>query len=292
MTVLSYQSIRRLCAPSEYHPPLITNSADVNFCSASYDLRVGSEYSLSYDPAEGLKAAYINPSGIRYLNSSSRFIVIPPHHAVVVKTHEELTVPARLVGHLSLKLDVLLKGLIMANQSQVDAGYRGYIFVLLYNLNAKTIKLEYLDSLVRIEFAKLDAVTLKPYEGDYKEGYGIRDVLEEPISTALAVVVRRFEDQLAKFKVLRRRLKKFMTRVNWSLVVGSLAIMVAGATLYVTALTPFMNDAAHAQQQTNDTAAEVASLRQAIDDQRGQIAGLQAELRQLRATIVDEGGRP
>lgn len=140
MSVLTYQDILAACRlqPGD-SDDRETDSGPIRPClkknvrSAGYDLRLGLEYYLHEEAqGNGLTVSTLTP-GVR------ETVVIPANRVVIVTTHEALSLRSDLVGHLSLKLELLLKGLIMANQSQIDAGYSGWIFALLYNLSNQDV---------------------------------------------------------------------------------------------------------------------------------------------------------
>ncbi|HEX2070129.1 MAG TPA: hypothetical protein VHF90_00590 [Thermoleophilaceae bacterium] len=102
----------------------------------------------------------------------------------IVTAKEMVCLGPDMVGHLSLKQDVLLQGLIMASQSQIDAGYEGRIFALLYNLSDNEVTLEYGDSVLRLELVRLAERTEKPYEGDF-QGITLAKALQRPVGSSL-----------------------------------------------------------------------------------------------------------
>lgn len=96
-------------------------------------------------------------------------VVLAPNEVIIVSAEEHLFLPSDIVGHLSLKMHLLLRGLTMASQSQVDAGYEGWIFALLYNLSDAPVELTQGRSFLRLELVKLANPSQKPYE------YGFTD---------------------------------------------------------------------------------------------------------------------
>src|SRR5579859_2804498 len=76
--------------------------------TASYDMRIGNDYYL-YDES------CTNGTDIR--SRGTGVISIPPNGLLLCTMQESLKLPPDMVGHLSLKLTLLMKGIIIASQS-------------------------------------------------------------------------------------------------------------------------------------------------------------------------------
>lgn len=125
---------------------------------------------------------------------SDEHIVIPPNQVVVVSSFEKVCLPDDLIGHLTLKQDILLQGLIMGSQSQVDAGYRGWIYPLLYNLTDSPVTLRLKQSIIRLELVRLPQRTKEPYKGDYQEK-SLSESLKSPIGSSLTALREEIEER-------------------------------------------------------------------------------------------------
>lgn len=214
--VLTHQAIESLCdfvsseaKESQGRRGPIRRCKRVNLRSASYDLRLGSEYYIR-KPGEG---------GSRKLETQrlapDNALVIDPNSVAVVTALEEVVLDRDMIARLSLKMDLLLNGLIMASQSQLDAGYRGQVFALLYNLSDAAVTLRHGQSILRIEFTRLPEKTDKPYDGDYQQAT-LGQVLGQPIGSSL-------DEMRQKVDEADDRLRK--TRI-WGALVALVAILV------------------------------------------------------------------
>jgi deoxycytidine triphosphate deaminase len=240
LTVLSCQTIQALCSGVGGSPavPLITDTHPDGFRSASYDLRLGDEYFLS-----GVDVDLDGPIATRRFTSTHKTVEVPANQVVLVRMRESLCLPNDLVGHLTLKLDVLLEGLIMASQSQVDAGYRGSIYALLYNLSSRGVALHQDQSLIRIEFSQLDQSTSKPYSGDYKPDWTLADAMRTRITSSLEMIQR---------EAMQARRTAQLTTVGAVIGIGAIIVGLLGPL----------------QQQASDATAEVALLHEVVNDLR------------------------
>ncbi len=264
VTVLSHQSIKARCTGTS---SLIDHPVPESIRSASYDLRIGSEYYLAdYDNRRGAFSR-VFPTPIGSLGPGrDKVLEIGPNEVVLLLAHERVQMPNDLVGHLSLKLDLLLKGLIMSSQSQVDAGYKGPIYALLYNLSDGPVTVRYLDPFLRLEFALLDAATARPYDGDYKPDFSLGDVVRGRIRSSLS-------DMENTVTETRRRV--------FQIAAGS---AIAAAIAIASILGPV-------QGQASDASADARQAEDQVANQAEQLKQTQQELSRLEtegAELLEE----
>src|SRR2546428_1590687 len=88
---------------------------------AMYDMRLGTEVFVS-DSATPTR-----------LNETSPFVSIKPGEFAILTTHERLTLPADILGFISLKFKWASRGLINISGFHVDPGYIGTIVFSVYN---------------------------------------------------------------------------------------------------------------------------------------------------------------
>lgn len=188
MAVLSHQSIVALCTRPN---PVIQNHDPKAIKTASYDMRAGDFYYLNKRSAEGIVE-------IQAFDQRHSTVEIPANQAIWVHMAEMLDMPANLVGHLTLKVDVLAMGLIMASQSQIDATYSGPIFALLYNLSDGPVSLKKGDRLLRLELATLDEDTEFHYRPGFDRSSTLKDVVKRPLSSGIVEI----QDRLDRYRRL------------------------------------------------------------------------------------------
>lgn len=265
MTILSHQAIKAKCTGPE---PLIDDPAPESIRSASYDLRVGSQYYLAtYDNRRSwLSGVFPAPIGTLD-NSRNKVLEVGANEVVLLMAHEKIRMPNNLVGHLSLKLDLLLKGLIMSSQSQVDAGYKGPIFALLYNLSDVAIVVRYLDPFLRLEFAELDADTERPYDGGFKPHFTLGDVVEHRLRSSLS-------EMGEEVKATRRRV--------FQIAAGSILAVALGVAAILGPVQGTASDARSDARQAEDL---VARQAQELDEARDEVSRLDAQVAQLLAEL-------
>ena len=113
VSVLSHQTLKDLLKKNG----TIKHYKPENIRSAGYDLRLGEEYYLR--PRQAKEGGEIE---ISHLKEPGGILEIPANHVVIVTAEESLELPDHLVGHLSLKLTVLLQRSPSAGLSVSIAG--------------------------------------------------------------------------------------------------------------------------------------------------------------------------
>jgi len=186
MTILTKSDILKRVNSSK---PLIEDFQNDSLNSASYDLHLGDEYLRGgrYDKLDVKKAQYLE---------------IPAHDVVVVCTEERVNIPDDLIGRFGLRFGLAMKGLVLNNEPQIDPGYSGRLFCLLYNLTDRLVVLTYKQPFATIEFE----TTIAPiapadmYKGLYQHSAHISDAVKEVLPKSglkeLSDNLREMENQL------------------------------------------------------------------------------------------------
>ncbi len=181
---------------------------------ANYDLRLGKQYIL------GEKIYELDPN-------KNPILKIPPHDVVVVLTFEILKIPKKLMGNFSLNLGFVLKGLMLANGSQVSPGYKGKLACVLFNLTNKPILLKYKDPFAKISFFEL--TNSGTYIGDHQEFTKIQQFIGESMPTSgLENINAKIEDY---HKDLEKYKKDIEDKIRNTIII-ILAIISAILTIY------------------------------------------------------------
>ncbi len=151
---------------------LLDNAQLENISGASYDL------TLADDHYYGGKQVV--------LTEQDPFIKIEPFEFAFVRSKEICNFPRDVVGRFDIAVSLFFQGLIMSNGPQVDPGFRGGLWCLLFNTSNDTVQLKRGQHYATMEFSKLVHPT-HPYEGRYQdkekiEHYLPRGASRSPIS--------------------------------------------------------------------------------------------------------------
>jgi deoxycytidine triphosphate deaminase len=130
---------------------VLTNLDAASLKSASYDLRLGDE-------------AWCG--GFIDLTANEPFLEIPPYSYAIVKAMERAALPTFMAGQFDLRVSFFLSGIILSNGPQVDPGYRGDLFCMLFNGNSEPHRMRMGDRFCTIQFMSTARVC-DTYAGDY-----------------------------------------------------------------------------------------------------------------------------
>lgn len=262
MSILSHQTI-----VTRLDDLFLTGHDSSQARTAGYDLRVGNEYYIDRGRLSRWRSEDLRELG------RGQAISIEPHEVAVIRMAEEIRMPATLVGHLSLKLDVLLKGVIMSSQSQIDAGYEGPIYVLLYNPSSVTVRLDWHLPLVRVEFAQLDWESEEPYDGDYKPDSTLSNVIERPLSSSLAD--------------LQEQQDRVTHRMQNLALGGVLTLFVTALFTFFAIIQPILTDAAEAKESAEQLSNRTANLEGQLHEERQESATLQGRIEEFERRLAN-----
>lgn len=133
---------------------LLLRDADLKMIKgASYDLRLGDEY--YYD---GL---------IQKLSDSKPFLTIEPYDYAIVSCLETAWIPRDVIGKFGLSVGLFCQGIILSNGPQIDPGFRGTLFCMLFNTSNRAVHIKRGKHYATIEFNKLLGYS-EPYVGKYQ----------------------------------------------------------------------------------------------------------------------------
>lgn len=133
---------------------LLNNAETENISSAAYDLSLGDEYYYG--------------GRIRTLTDKNPFILIEPYDYAIVTSKEIANFPRNIIGRFDLSVSLFCQGIILSNGPQVDPGFKGRLFCLLFNTSNALIFLKRAQHYATIEFSKMVEPS-EPYKGKYQD---------------------------------------------------------------------------------------------------------------------------
>lgn len=146
---------------------LLENAQLENISGASYDL------TLADDHYYGGKQVV--------LMEQDPFIKIEPFEFAFVRSRETCNLPRDVAGRFDIAVSLFFEGLIMSNGPQIDPGFRGGLWCLLFNTSNDTVQLKRGRHYATIEFSKIVHPT-HPYAGQYQYKEKISDYLSRSAS--------------------------------------------------------------------------------------------------------------
>lgn len=161
---------------------LLDNADKKGVKGASYDLLLGDEY--YYD------------GKIKRLTDSSSFLTIEPYDYAIVSCKERARIPRDIIGKFGLTVGLFCQGIILSNGPQIDPGFNGTLFCLLFNTSNQAVHLKRGMHYATIEFNKL-IKPAPPYEGSYQEKTKIIDYIP---ANALHGAINELKKEIEQLK--------------------------------------------------------------------------------------------
>ncbi len=194
---------------------LLTGAEISKIQSASYDLRIGPEI-------------LFQGQVIELTDANPRF-KIPPYSYAIVSALEHASLPPCVVGRFDLKVSFFFEGIILSNGPQVDPGYKGALFCMLYNGSGQEILL----TLGR-HFATIDFTTTTNVTEGYKQKYQLKQRMGQFLTDNAATsrggaIVQLIEE---KIDVVDRKVSKIQFNF-WTVAAAFIGLAVLAPALIV-----------------------------------------------------------
>lgn len=141
---------------------LIEDATSDSVQTASYDLRLGDHV--------WCQGRFI------HLTDFSPALTIPPYSYAIVSAHERAKLPKILAGRFDLKVSLFFQGVILSNGPQVNPGYNGSLFCMLYNSSDQNVGLMRGHHFATIEFITTCTST-RGYHSKYQAKSEFRDFM-------------------------------------------------------------------------------------------------------------------
>ena len=186
---------------------LLHGAEHARISGASYDLSLGDEYYYG--------------GKIHKLSDSEPFLLVEPYDYAIVTAIETANLPCDVAARFDLSVSLFCQGMILSNGPQVDPGFRGPLFCLLFNTSSSPVLLKRRQHYCTIEFHKLLEPTFR-YKGGY-EGKGLLHYLPTNVAQgAINELKRELEDVRDESRKLQN-----MTWAIMSLFLALFAVWVA-----------------------------------------------------------------
>jgi deoxycytidine triphosphate deaminase len=185
----------------------LLENADVQKASgAAYDLSLGDEYYYG--------------GKIKTLTDKEPFILIEPYDYAIVTSKEIAYLPKDIIGRFDLSVSLFCQGIILSNGPQVDPGFRGRLFCLLFNTSNAPVFLKRGQHYATLEFHKLIEPTT-PYLGKYQ---GKEKIVYYLPSNTMRGAINELKKELETFRRESRNLQAVFLGVI-SLILAIIAIL-------------------------------------------------------------------
>jgi len=155
---------------------LMENANLENIKGASYDLALDDEY---YYKGE-----------TRTLDDKDSFIKMEPGDYALIGSKEIAKFPNDIAGRFGLSVSLFFLGIILSNGPQVDPGFGGRLYCLLFNTSSEEVQLKRGQHYATVEFLKLVEPTIA-YAGKYQGKDRITEYLPRSIESSAIGELRK-----------------------------------------------------------------------------------------------------
>lgn len=174
----------------------IENFDEDSIQPASYDMRIGQHI---------YSASELHPERRVDLSKNGGTYAISPYGSVILLTYETLQLPLQMTGRFGLTSGLTRKGLFASTGPQIDPGYKGKLFVTVFNVTPLSQIISYKQKFLSIEFHTLESVPEKPYEGPYQ---GKTDIGPEILEDFLRIEGFNLSQMQSQFTELAQHVKE------------------------------------------------------------------------------------
>lgn len=187
---------------------LLDNAAPENVSGASYDLSLGDEYFYG--------------GSIHQLTDSEPILLIEPYDYAIVTSHESSNLPRDVCARFDLSVSLFCQGVILSNGPQIDPGFRGPLFCLLFNTSSSPVLLKRRQHYATLEFHKMVEPTYS-YAGRYQA----KNLLHYLPSNAARGAINELKKELEQVRKESQTLQNTM----WAMLALILALIAAWFSL-------------------------------------------------------------
>lgn len=186
---------------------LIKNAIAKNVQGASYDLTLGDEYFYG--------------GQIKKLSGKNLVLTIEPYDYAIVSCNENISLPKDVTANFGLTVGLFCQGIILSNGQQVDPGFRGKLFCLLFNTSNKAVIIKRHSHYATIEFNKM--LDFAPaYKGKNQDKVDILDYMPPNVMQG---AINELKKEIEELKIESKNMQ--------NLYMGVIAIIFAAISIWI-----------------------------------------------------------
>lgn len=133
------------------------------------------------------------------------FIKMETGDYALVGSVEIANLPRDVAGRFGLSVGLFMQGIILSNGPQIDPGFKGRLYCLLFNTSSQQVQIKKGQHYGTIEFIKLLEPTI-PYKGRYQEKNTLSEYLVRSIPSSAIGELRKDVKNLKQEKWLVKTL--------------------------------------------------------------------------------------
>ena len=233
--------------------------------TASYDLRLGDQ--LLFD------------GKLVRLSAASPTFSIPPYSFIIAASLEHADLPKFMAGRFDLRVSNFMKGIILSNGPQVDPGFRGVLFCMLYNASDQAVPIKRAEHFATIEFHTTALIT----DADRPTAYHL---FENHQQLDADILERTGSKLLSRIDAVVPRVSKVLSMwtATFAIFAAALGVAVAWSLTTMSDVQKAVAEARRQLDDAKDTSQKINSERAAFESERQKaIEELKGQLQQANA---------
>lgn len=162
---------------------------------------------------------YYYAGEIRRLEKDNLFLKIEPYDYAIVSCKEEIQLPRDVAANFGLTVGLFCQGIILSNGQQVDPGFRGTLFCLLFNTSNRVVIIKKNSHYATIEFTKMLDFS-SGYKGRYLDK---KDIIEYIPPNVMQGAINELKKEIEELKTESRSMQ--------TVYIGVIGIIVAAISI-------------------------------------------------------------
>lgn len=241
---------------------LITHGEPNSIRPASYDMRIGDQVWCQ--------------KSIETLSDTTPTFHLPPYSYAIVIAKEEARLPTFVTGKFDLKVSMFLSGIVLSNGPQIDPGYDGTLFCLLFNSNSQAVPLTRGEQFATIEFATTTRPATK-YSQKYALAQRLEGVMQRNLSNPGGTIMAMIDSQMADIRSKLARLDG----IFWGSIAVVNAVLISFAGAFGVFFLTIMWD------RVKDAESRADKLKATVESLESRAEKLASENKEALAAIAD-----
>lgn len=156
------------------------------------------------------------------LEKEGDVVILKPNTIFLFETEETINFPQDLAGHMSLKMGLISKGLLMSSQTQVDPGYNNVLFGMIYNLSSRNVELKRGQAIATLEIFETEESKYE-YSGKM-QNISFEQFVKMRINSSLGLLEKELRESKMKMDESRDRWDKWISNITFIMTLVSIVI--------------------------------------------------------------------
>lgn len=223
---------------------IIQNCVPANLKKAVYEMRLGS-FAFRWEGDKRQTMCLGNQQ------NKEKELTLPPNSLTFVTTLEKFNLPDYIIARFNLKVDWVLRGLLLGTGPIVNPGFDKYLLIPIHNFSSRNVQIGYGKKLIAVEFTKIPLDEKKDFDFKLQSIEEDVETFVEPYSKEAMFVESSVYRAIQKTSDKTAKSKKYRNVFTW---IGAIALFGVFATIMALVFTAlsFNNDTQQRLHEAQD----------------------------------------